>query len=55
MKTEARSSFFERKEAKKLLGRYRAGVARARVTAPFSRSFLLLFFKKEGLALVPRP
>jgi hypothetical protein len=45
---EVIASFFEKKEAKKLLlnvGRDRAGA-----TARRSKSFLLLFFKKEALS-----
>jgi hypothetical protein len=44
---EASTSFFEKKEAKKLLLNWASG--RETSTVQFSKSFLLLFFKKEGL------
>jgi hypothetical protein len=42
------ASFFEKKEAKKLL--LTAGRGRADANARRTKSFLLLFFKKEALS-----
>jgi hypothetical protein len=47
-KGEGRSSFFAKKEPKKLLLIYTALVPRP--VAQINKSFLLLFFKKEVLA-----
>jgi hypothetical protein len=54
---EVSASFFEKKEAKKLL--LMAGRGRARANAPRTKSFLLpqagrLFFKKEALFLLSK-
>jgi hypothetical protein len=45
---EASTSFFEKKEAKKLLLLWAMGVSQAR--AKTNKSFLVLFFKKELLS-----
>jgi hypothetical protein len=47
---EQEASFFEKKEAKKLLLPGTVALRRARPSAPRSKSFLLLFFKKEALS-----
>jgi hypothetical protein len=47
---EERTSFFEKKEAKKL---YQFGRALRPARAPGSKSFLVLFFKKERLPYSP--
>jgi hypothetical protein len=47
---EESASFFEKKEAKKLL--FTAGVGASRANARRSKSFLLLFFKKEALSFL---
>jgi hypothetical protein len=45
---EGRTSFFEKKEAKKLL--LLGALARPSPQPAISKSFLLLFFKKEALS-----
>jgi hypothetical protein len=50
-KRKVSASFFEKKEAKKLL--LQAGLGRAGFAAPRTKSFLLLFFKKEALNSSP--
>jgi hypothetical protein len=47
VKSEARPSFFEKKEVKKLL--LLRALAPALPLPPISKSFLVLFFKKEPL------
>jgi hypothetical protein len=47
MKAKEASSFFEKKEAKKLLP---TGARVCPTPAPRDKSFLVLFFKKEPLA-----
>jgi hypothetical protein len=44
---EGRSSFFETKEAKKLVLLRNCDLVRSEPRAPNSKSFLVLFFKKE--------